>query len=123
MNMDINGNGNIQVGESLYLTVNGTPPAEGHPNGMYCPQCNMWTWRCSKECCRCHYDLASHLALTQLEVARSKLIRKSYVALSVSASAELLAIEFSSISLYAWCVGFFALIAGSFFSNQAASLK
>lgn len=35
-------------------------PTPGHRNGIVCAQCDRWTWRATRECRHCGYDLFAH---------------------------------------------------------------
>ncbi|MDP7811619.1 hypothetical protein [Acinetobacter pittii] len=41
-----------------YLIKNGKEaPPQDHPNGRDCPQCEGWTWKRTRECVHCGYDI------------------------------------------------------------------
>jgi hypothetical protein len=41
-------------------SANITGPDPGHRNGIWCPQCDAWTWRATQHCIHCQYDLWAH---------------------------------------------------------------
>lgn len=60
-------------------------PPENHPNGMYCPNCEAWTWQTARQCVECPFDIWLHFEDIKQQ-HRKKVLKKRSMKLMISAA-------------------------------------
>ncbi|HCA5292489.1 TPA: hypothetical protein MW255_001057 [Acinetobacter baumannii] len=78
-------------------------PPKGHPNGIFCPNCDAWTWRTARECVECPFDLWLHF--DRVEKERRKEILKKRAMNFMIAAAICFAIGYCLINFFSMSYG------------------
>ncbi len=60
-------------------------PPTNHSNGMYCPNCDSWTWKTTQHCVECPYDIWLHFELAAKEERKQILKRRSMILFAIAA--------------------------------------
>ncbi|WP_407484633.1 sulfite exporter TauE/SafE family protein [Acinetobacter baumannii] len=94
-------------------------PPEGHPNGIYCPNCDAWTWRTARECVECPFDLWLYFDEVEKEKRKKILKRRSNYIYAVTLIFLISAyISFNYFSVNVGALLFFCAFIGLLFGTQ-----
>lgn len=123
---DANGNIhlNIEVGRDMVggdqIIVQAGPSVDpNHHNATTCPQCERPTWRYSRNCIECGYDLFAHAEREQMKVGKSRLFKIMATCGLFGIGAIFLAQHLpKEISLWSTGIGVLALIVAAAASKE-----
>lgn len=83
-------------------------PPLNHHNGMYCPNCDGWTWKTTRQCVECSYDIWTHFEIIENKRRIQILKKRSFYFHMIAFG--LMLISVITINFFSSTVGVFSFL-------------